>query len=140
MEKEIDKKEYELAFMMKDRNTESAVETLVKQHEGSVTFKSPLSETHLAYPIKKLHQAYFGYMHFVAMPGQVEKIVHDANLSQAILRVLVTTPPVGKGPASAKSARSEKNSKKVSEAPAPAVVGGILTNEALEEKLEEILK
>lgn len=141
MEKEIDKKEYELAFLMKDRNTESAVETLIKQHGGDVVFKSPVSETHLAYPIKKLNQGYFGYMYFMALPSQVEKIMHDANLSQAILRVLVVTPPIGKGPASLRNNRSERTGKKAAEpVAAPAVVGGILTNEALEEKLSEILK
>lgn len=141
MEKEIAKKEYELAFLMKDRNTEGAVETLVKQHGGDVAFKSPVAETHLAYPIKKMQQAFFGYMYFMAMPSQVEKIMHDANLSQTILRALVVTPPIGKGPATLRNTRSERTGKKVAEAPAaPAAVGGVLTNEALEEKLSEILK
>jgi ribosomal protein S6 len=140
MEKEIDKKEYELAFLLKNRDTESAVETLVKQHGGNIIFKSPVSETRLAYPIKKLQQAYFGYVYFMAMPNEVEKIMHDANLNQALLRVLVITPPVGKGPASLRNARVERTGKKAEEVVAPAAVGGILTNEALEEKLSEILK
>lgn len=141
MEKEIDKKEYELAFLLKDRNTESVAENLVKQHGGEVTFKGPVTETALAYPIKKQKQAHFGYLHFTALPSEVEKMMHDANLNQAILRVLIITPPVGKGPVSLRASKSERNGKKSAEgASAPAVVGGMLTNEALEEKLEEILK
>ena len=140
MEKEIDKKEYEIAFLLKNRDTEGVVETLVKQHGGSVVFKGPVTETHLAYPIKKLQQAQFGYMYFSAMPEQVEKIMHDANLNQAILRVLIITPPIGKGRASLRNNRKERTGKKAEEIAAPAVTGGILTNEALEEKLSEILK
>lgn len=140
MEKEIAKKEYELAFLMKDRNTEGVVDTLVKQYGGDVVFKGPVAETHLAYPIKKVQQAYFGYMHFAAMPDQVEKILKDANLNPAILRVLIITPPVGKGAVSLRNNQSERTGKKVAEVAAPATVGGILTNEALEEKLSEILK
>lgn len=141
MEKEIAKKEYELAFLMKDRNTEGVVEALVKQHGGDVVFKGPVAETHLAYPIRKMNQAYFGFMYFMAMPSQVEKMMHDANLNQAILRTLVLTPPIGKGSASLRANKSERTGKKAPEVvSAPATVGGILTNEALEEKLSEILK
>lgn len=140
MEKEIDKKEYEIAFLLKNRDTEGVVENLIKQHGGSVVFKGPVAETHLAYPIKKLQQAQFGYMYFAAMPEQVEKIMHDANLSQEILRVLIITPPIGKGPASLRNNRKERTGKKAEEVASPVVTGGILTNEALEEKLSEILK
>ncbi len=140
MEQKTDKKEYEIAFLLKNHGTETVVENLLKQHGAEVILRGAVTETRLGYPIKKLNQAYFGYMHFSALPEQVEKIMHDANLNQAILRVLVTTPPVGKGSASLRDGRSERGAKKTAELPAAPAVAGMLTNEALEEKLEEILK
>ncbi len=143
MTNKTEKKEYEIAFFVKNKGGESAIETLLKQHESDVVFRGPVVETHLAYPIRKIHQGQFGYMHFAAMPDQIEKIVHEANLNQEILRVLVTTPPVGKGTASNRKNRKERTgraAKKPADAVSPAIIGGILTNEALEEKLEEILK
>ncbi len=138
MTQQANKKEYEIAFLLKSQDGVSVMENLLRQHGAEVSLKGPVTETRLAFPIKKFSQANFGYMHFIADASEVEKIVHDANLNQAILRVLVVTPPVGKMP-SGRPARSEKSSKK-SETAAPAAVGGMLTNEALEEKLEEILK
>ncbi len=135
-----DKKEYEISFVVKQKDGESAVDMLLKQYGAEVVFRSPVTETRLAYPIKKFHQAYFGYMHFIGAADAVEKIVHDANLNPAILRILVVTPPVGKGAQSARKERTDRPAKKSVETAAPAVVGGMLTNEALEEKLEEILK
>lgn len=138
MTKETNKKEYEIAFLVKNQNGGSAMENLLTSHGAEVSFKGPLAETRLAFPIKKFNQAHFGYFHFIADASAVEKIVHDSSLNQEILRTLVITPPIGKLP-SGRPPRSEKSSKK-SEAAAPVAVGGMLTNEALEEKLEEILK
>ena len=114
------------------------MENLLRQHGGEVTMKGPVAETRLAFHIKKFNQANFGYFHFTADAGAVEKIVHDSNLNSEILRTLVVTPPVGKLP-SGRPPRSEKFAKKP-EVSAPVTVGGMLTNEALSEKLEEILK
>ncbi|MBU6142302.1 30S ribosomal protein S6 [Patescibacteria group bacterium] len=133
-----DKKEYEISFVVKQKDGEGVVDGLLKQHGAEVVFRGPVTETRLSYPIKKFHQAYFGYMHFIAAADVVEKLVHDANLNPAILRVLVVTPPVGKGTQAPRKERTERPAKKMTETAAP--VGGILTNEALEEKLEEILK
>lgn len=138
MTQTMNKKEYEIAFLVKNQDGGSVMENLLRQHGAEVSFKGPLVETRLAFPIKKFSQASFGYMHFIGDASSVEKIVHDAGLNSAILRVLVVTPPVGKMP-SGRPARTEKSAKK-SETAAPAAVGGMLTNEALEEKLEEILK
>ncbi len=139
MSNTTDKKEYEISFVVKQKDGEAAMDALLKQHGAEVSFHSPVTETRLAYPIKKFHQAYFGYMHFIAAADAVEKLVHDANLNPAILRVLVVTPPVGKGAqAAVRKERTERPAKKTE--PAAPVVGGMLTNEALEEKLEEILK
>ncbi len=136
--KETNKKEYEISFLAKNQDGGSVMENLLRQHGAEVSLKGPFAETRLAYPIKKFSQAHFGYLHFIASADAIEKIIHDANLNAAILRVLVVTPPIGKMP-SGRPARSERVSSKP-EAVTPAPVGGILTNEALSERLEEILK
>lgn len=138
-----DKREYELSFLLKERGTEAAIETLVVQYGGEAYFKGPIMETRLAYPIKKQTQAYFGYLHFKGLPDAVEKLLQSLRLNQAVLRVLLVTPPIMK---SEKSARDESapRTAKITAAEAAAPVSspktGMLTNEALEEKLEEILK
>ena len=138
MTKEINKKEYEIAFLVKNQNGGSVMENLLRKHGGEVSLRGPLTETRLAFPINKFSQAHFGYFHFIADAGALEQIVHDSNLNTEILRTLIVTPPVGKMP-SGRAARSEKSSKK-SESAATVAAGGMLTNEALSEKLEEILK
>lgn len=138
MNQKGDKKEYEIAYLAKSQNGQAVMENVLNQHGCNVTLRGPLAETHLAYPIKKLNQAYFGYFHFLAMPDQIEKMNFDAKINPEILRVL-TVVLSGKKEQPVRSERPEKSAKKT-ESPVPATVGGIMTNEALEEKLEEILK
>jgi len=97
--------------------------------------------------IKKQNLAHFSFIQFSAYPEIVEKISASLKLSPAVLRMLIITPPimrsdkVARGSGEARSFRGSGKSA-VSAEPAPPAVhkGGVLTNEALEEKLEEILK
>ncbi|MDE2001574.1 MAG: 30S ribosomal protein S6 [Patescibacteria group bacterium] len=141
MAPETNTKEYEISFVVKTQDGASAVEGLLGQHRMNVLFKSPVTETRLAYPIKKHATAFFGYMHAAGLPEEVSGLVHDANLNPEILRILVVTPPVGKE-MPVRSLRGEKSAKKAvpESAAAPVQPAGALTNEALSEKLEEILK
>ena len=130
-----DKKEYELAFLVKGANDNSEVEKLLNQFGAEISYQSPLTDVSLSYPIKKYNQAYFGFAQFRALPEKAEKIMPAMKLPAFILRaLLVASPsPVKKAERFPKTAESKK--------PFPAVsASNVLTNEALEEKLEEILK
>ncbi len=142
MDKKAEKKDYEISFVVKDQGGENSVSDILSQLEASVIYKSPVSEVYLSYPIKKNKHGYFGYFHFSAFPEAADKLGAALNLSQSVLRFLIVTPPVGvvekfhgQRPENRVSSRS-KSAEVVSAPPK----SGMLTNEALEEKLEEILK
>ncbi len=132
-----DFRSYEVAFLVKSPEEEKVVADLINQHKGNILQKSQIKETKLAYPIKKHSSAYFGYMHFELLPADLERLSNSLKLNPAVLRYLTVLAPAVKKPSERKSAEKENK-----EVPAPAVTASrsILTNEALEEKLEEILK
>ena len=112
---------------------------------AEITFRVPPASIRLAYPLKKHETAYFGYIHFMALPSAVksvkEALAHDAK----VLRSLILTPAVKLMVREPRPDRSEtvpKDKEKpvgaiAEQKPAPEKV---MTNEALEKKLEEILK
>lgn len=145
MEERREKKEYELAFLVKGANDNSEVEKILNQFEAEISYRSPLTDVLLSYPIKKYNQAYFGFVQFKTSPEKAEKIMPAMKLAALILRAFLAASPlpvkkaervsrgVGESGGEIRSKYSEKASPVVS-------AGNVLTNEALEAKLEEILK
>lgn len=141
MDQGKEKKEYEIAFLAKMPEA-SAVENLLNQYRAEIFYRSPINEVRLAYPVKKQRQAYFGFLQFRADPDVSEKVQRALNLNPSILRLLLVASPIKK---SEKPRRSVLETKSFRSQPEPASLetvpsSGILTNKALEEKLEEILK
>ena len=134
-----EKKEYELSFLVNAAEGEAAVSSVLKEYKAEVFYKSPLNEVRFEYPIKKYKQGYFGFVHFQGEPESIAKILQSLKLQPNILRVLVVTPPVGKVERGGKASRPRALKPEVTAAPVPSS-GGVLSNEALEQKLEEILK
>jgi ribosomal protein S6 len=128
-----DFKSYEIAFLVKNPEDEKVLGDLIGQYKGNVLQKSALKETRLSYPIKKHASAYFGYIQFELAPMEMEKLSQSLKLNPAILRYLAVASPA------VRSVEKRPVEEKKSVKPA-AAVGSVLTNEALEEKLEEILK
>ena len=124
---------YELAFLLKDPAAEKVVLDLLAQHKASVTNQSQVNSIKLAYPIKKHVSAYFGYVNFEADPADIKELSGILRLNPEVLRFLVIASPV------LKKEEGEKAEGKKS-AKAEAAGKSVLTNEALEEQLEEILK
>lgn len=144
MEENREKKEYELAFLVKGTNDNSEIEKLLSQFGAEISYRSPLTDISLSYPIKKYNQAYFGFAQFRASPEKAEKLMPAVQLSALVLRaLLVVFPlPVKKAERLVKTeAESRPSRSKFSEKSLPVVsASNALTNKALEEKLEEILK
>ncbi len=137
-----EKKNYELSFLLKNSEGADAVLSVLSQYGAEVFHKGNLTETRLAYPIRKQSQALFGFVHFRALPDTVEKITQSLKLNPVVLRTLLVTPPLLKEDRPARQiSKTGKSESGVLESPEKIVVkGNVLTNEALEEKLEEILK
>lgn len=141
----MDKKDYEISFLVKNPDGVRSIELALKQIEGEVIYQSPVAETRLAYPIKKERLGYFGFWHFRALPENAEKLQNILKLEPSVLRILIVTPPIKKMErmrrpvAVSGESRPAVESKPVEESLASRP-SGALTNEALEAKLEEILK
>ncbi|MDP2696390.1 MAG: 30S ribosomal protein S6 [bacterium] len=140
--KEYDKI-YELGYLLVAAGAEAEVVGFLKAHKAEIVSQSPLSDVKLAYPIGKHEVAHFGFIHFKADPEDVNSIKKDAVLEKSMLRSLLikATPVVPERRDSRPVASSQDSSEKP---PAPATKGQVqpqvLSNEALEAKIEEILK
>lgn len=128
---------YEIAFLVKDPIVEKAVVNLLNQYKVNVLYKSSPTETKLAYPIKKYSEAYFNYIQFESEGGDIlNKIKASLKLNPAVLRFLIVKL-IKKQPA-LEDVRERSDIKKYPRVEPFSKT--VLTNEALEEKLEEILK
>lgn len=146
---EIKKRKYELALVLKTENT-SAVSQLLLNGGFVILTENPLEKVQLAYPIKKESYAYFGYFHFEGKPAAIKNLRTDLKLNPEVLRYLIITPPFVKKPAWRKSEPAKLPEETKFNPPTdrqayfadrqspPAE--SVLTNEALEKKIEEILK
>lgn len=123
---EENKKDYEIAFVLISQEAAKEVVDILSQHQAEVFYQSPLVDLKLAYPIKKHVSAQFGFFQFRAGADVIEKIKNVLALNPNVLRSLIITPP-GKLVSNAQPRQERK--------PAP-----ILSNEALEQTIEEILK
>lgn len=129
---EIQKRDYEISFLLLQENALAIIEQVIAAHGGEIFYKQPVSQIRLMYPINKQQSAYFGFAHFHGKPETVANIKHDLGLKPEVLRLLIITPPTP-----LKQERKPRAPEKpVLEAPSAP----LLSNEALEQKLEEILK
>ncbi len=127
-----DAREYELSYLISDPNEAEGVFGVLAECGAEVTAKGQPMSVRLAYPIKKQLSAWFGFVYFRALPESAEKISEMLKV-KPLLRFLVIVSPAK---AASREARKPRPAEPKPEANEPAA----LTNEALEQKLEEILK
>jgi len=138
-----EKKDYEISFLVEKKGDEASVEETIVQHGAEIIKRSEVVETKLAYPIKKLKIAHFGFFHFKAFPDMADKLAAALILNPAVLRSLLITPPVVKSEGRRMIRRDSGDSRPVENnesRPVKPAPKNILTNKDLEDKLEEILK
>ena len=123
------KKEYEIAYLLTSPEAEQEVLALLKQNGAEISHQKAAASIPLAYQIKKHATAFFGFAYFFADPSAIKPVTDALKLQKGVLRSLVITPPVRvAAPTVPGTGRPEKK------------VSPNISNEALEEKLEEILK
>lgn len=128
------KKVYELAFMIKDPSLEKAVLDFLAQHKAAILNQSPINSMKLAYPVKKHLSAFFGVINMEAEPENIKALSNALNLSNDVLRFLIIAVP------NAKKTPERSEPRKTAVKTEAAGSSSVLSNKALEEKLEEILK
>src|SRR3989338_3976040 len=116
MDKEF--KKYEIGFVAKDKIGSDDINKLLAVHKCEIAENGSLGRIKLAYPIKKETIGYFDYYHFMAEPSSIEKIKTEIRRKTAVSRDIGPKIEIKK----------------------PSAPPLVLTNEALEKKLEEILK
>jgi ribosomal protein S6 len=128
------KKAYELSFLLKDPASEKSVLDLLAKYKISEIKQSSINPIKLAYPIKKHVSAYFGYVNFEADPADIKEISDSLRLNNEVIRFLIVNAIVVEGK------KVEEGSEQKRTVKSESSNSKALTNEALEEKLEEILK
>ncbi len=147
MDQETIKNNYEIAFWSKEENNGS-VKKILSKYGAEVTKEKPIQKMRLAYPIKKENFAFFGNVIFSAAPETIFNLKNDLNLQEEVLRYFFRKVK--------KRQTEEKDARENSQTPnSPRERGKsffafrsdmkrgtdqILTNEALEKRIEEILK
>lgn len=128
---------YELAFLLKEPAAEKVITDIINRYKAAVIYKPPLKDIKLAYPIKKYLSAFFGFIQFKINPQDIQKIRESLKLEQSALRFLIIIPSAAKEKEIEKKTEIKRGLKKEDKEISPKKV---LTNEALEKTLEEILK
>ncbi len=140
-----DNKKYEIGFLAKEEGFKDKLVKLVGDFGGEIIDSGDLSRIKLAYPIKKETSAFFGYFYFSIQPEAVKKISENLKLNSEILRHIIISTPVIQQAIQSVSKRprrafSPEIPTAASAVPKKPKAQPILSNEALEKKLEEILK
>lgn len=133
-------KDYELAFVIENEGDAQEILKLVGQHKSEVRFEAPLRKISLAYKIKKVAQAYFGFLRIRVLPSDIKSLEKDLQLHKAIMRFLIVCLPKEK--AASEEAPKHRTGVATRKPPvlSPTRPPEVLSNEALEKKIEEILK
>ncbi len=138
-----EKKNYELSFLVKNENDAREVLKLLAQHEIEVRGEGPLRNINLAYPVRHVLQAYFGFVNLAAFPASIKSLERDLSANAAVLRALVVKLPKGKT-ATAMAGEYKKPIRPVMQRRPPRTEmpqqPKSLSNEAIEKKIEEILQ
>ena len=137
---EENKKEYEISFLLKSADLISEIDNALKIIQANISERGQLKDVRLAYPIQKHHSGFFGFYFFEADPATIADLRQSLTLNEKVLRFLIITPPIKKRQPYYPRRPSSVGSEPSIAAPRPVQLPQVLSNEALEQKLEEILK
>lgn len=135
-----EKKYYELAYLINDPKNLEEIKNLLNKLEVEIFNEGEVKKINLAYPVKKQTQAYFGYLNFSTEPSKILEIDKQLKFFNFLLRFLIMkmNKYYLKTILKDKVKEEKEDSKKVEEKILEAE-SNILSNEALEKKIEEIL-
>jgi ribosomal protein S6 len=126
---------YDITFTLSGEDS-SRVKALLVKHGASISSERPLEKIRFAYPIQKQAYAFMGVIRFTGI-ANLDAFEKELALEGVALRFLVHKVNV-KGEA-AQLARANRPGRDRAYAPRETTET-VLTNEALEKKIEEILK
>ncbi len=140
---------YELAFLLRTGETDAALEEFLKKSGATIVAKGPINQIQLTYTIKKQPSAMFGFYHLTFKEGtSPTHLSEELDLKEYLLRHLFVKVPKTTGRAAAKErAASARKNRDAATSAGGGQAGTTstprldnLSNEKLEQTLEEILK
>jgi ribosomal protein S6 len=149
METDKDLKQYELAVLVKNEEDLAGIAAFLGQHQATVTGEPKIKKIALAYPVKKVKEAFFASYLFTALPDNAKAMEQDFAVRHEVLRAMIinaVTPnerraPMGDIAALRRRAKPmTRTTAPATTAPKQAAPAGAVTNEALEKRIEEILQ
>lgn len=135
-------KKYDISFIQKSEDGVLARQ-LIEKHGGVILNEYPLVKLRLSYPIKKETQGFLGTIKCTLPPESVRGLSNAAKLEHDILRFLIGVQNEIKetAPRLDEEGRAQQRKKRTVSAPKQKTgFNAVLSNEALQEKLEEILQ
>ena len=141
MEKEKKTENYEIALWTKEES-DAPVKKLLEKHGASITKEKPVLKMKLSFPIKKENFAFLTTIIFSIGPEKVSGLKSNLNLENTILRYFLrrAKKPSVDGRSNGNERSSESRSFFHLRSESKKAPNETLTNEALEKKIEEILK
>lgn len=133
-------KQYEVSFLLTDETGAREVLAALKERGAEILSESPVSRITLAYPILRHTQADFGFVQFSLDPIRVGELEAALKAIPSIIRFLIIIPPSGKNKPRSATSSYMVRPKVAPKTQEPRNIPETLTNEALERKIEEILK
>ena len=132
------KNRYELSFVTQSEDAAS-VKALLAKINAQIVNERPISKIQLAYKIAKQGYGFMGTTEFLADAESAVTLRKDIQLEKDILRGIVIKL---KEPKISEPGTEEKTAGKGPTGPQRLrnMFGGVLSNEALEKKIEEILQ
>lgn len=140
---EKDKKEYELALLLKNETDVAGVVALVGKFNGEGISEPRAKRLGLAYEIKKQTEAVFASFTFKAYGDDIKSLEGELNTHHEVVRFMIIASPVASEHAASLLPPHDKRpvrSTRPMASPEAKPVSRPLSNEALEKKIEEILK
>ncbi|OGZ03386.1 MAG: hypothetical protein A2430_00875 [Candidatus Liptonbacteria bacterium RIFOXYC1_FULL_36_8] len=145
-----DKKKYEIGFLFENEQDVAEILSALEKNGAERLNEIPVKKISLSYPIKKRSQANFSAIIFSSLPEKIKDIENSLKFSPSILRFLIVLIPDSNKNSRSRKSEHQKNapknetrdnfsSEKEKYSEQHDYIGGILSNEALEKKLEEIL-
>jgi len=142
---EKDKKDYEISFLVKNEDEIPGVVSFLNQYNVEVLSEPRAKNMALAYEIKKNKEAVFVYLTFKAAGADVKKLEEELSMNNLTIRSLIIRLPkkdlrsdVAEDHTPEKKAKVSRPAVSYSEVKLSSPRS--LSNEALEKKIEEILK
>jgi len=140
MEQEINelKNRYELSFVTQSEDA-TPVKALLAKNNAQIVNERPISKIQLAYKIAKQGYGFMGTSEFLADAESAVALRKDIQLEKDILRGILIKL---KEPKINEAGTEERVAEKSPSGPQRlrSMFGGVLSNEALEKKIEEILQ